>query len=104
LTAVIAIYGAGLSTYTFIMNRREKRRVLTVKANHALAPDSHGNAEELIIIGVSNPGFQNVTVVSVSIELPNRKQLVFPNPRSDKRIPHELTPGTKLSVLQSART
>lgn len=103
LTAVVALYGAALSTRTFIANRREKRRVLAVGANRGLAPDGHGDVEELIAVDVSNPGFQNVTVVSVFIELPNQRQFVVPNPRSDKPIPHELTPGTKLSVVLNAR-
>ena len=103
LTALVALWGAGLSTYTFVTNRRDKRRVLKVRLRYALVPNIKSEPESRITITVSNPGYHSLTVTSVSFRLPSRKQLVYPYAQSDKSLPHELTPGTQLTVFISAR-
>ena len=103
ITTVLAVYGAFLASYSFFVNRHDKKRILKVELSNALAPNPVGKVEDLVTICVSNPGYQNVTASSISLELPDKRQMFYPNPRSDKPLPHELTPGTKLTVLNNSQ-
>jgi len=103
ITTVLAVYGALLASYTFWVTLRDKKRTLKVELHYALAPLPIEGVEELITIRVSNPCFQNVTASSVALELPDKRQIVYPDPRSDKPLPHELTPGTNLTVLNNSQ-
>ena len=102
-TAFVTAYAAGFGTYAFWANRRDQRRRLRVEMSHAIAPHPITDIESLVLVTVSNPGYHNATVTSVALELPGQRQLVFPNPRTNKSLPCELTPGTNLVLFNNAR-
>ena len=52
----------------------------------------------MLFITVSNPGHITVKLNIPGIQLPDRRTLVFPNPRTDARFPHELLPGNAYKV------
>lgn len=103
ITAAIALYGAGLATYTFYSNRRDRRRLLNVNVSYALAPHPITQIETLITITIANAGYHSVTVTGVSCELPDNQRVAYPNPRSDKPLPYQLQPGTNITILINAQ-
>ena len=63
ITAIVAVYGAILSTVTFYMNRKEKIRTLKVSfSNGFLTFDNGSISEGMLFINVANPGFKKVVV------------------------------------------
>src|SRR5574341_2238143 len=103
ITAAIALYGAGLATYTFYSNRRDRRRVLDVKVAYALAPHPLTEIETLITMTVANASYHSVTATGVSLELPDNQRIVYPNPTTDKPLPYRLEPGTNFTALINAQ-
>ena len=90
---LIALYGAVLSTYTLVSSRRDKRRQVKVELSTGFLATGPDLSAAMLFIGISNPGHITVTLNIPGIQLPNRETLVFPDPPSDVRFPHELAPG-----------
>jgi len=78
LTAIVAIYGAILSTIIFTSRRREKQRRLKVNFSNGFLTYAHDLSEAMLFITISNPGNRDVTINVPSISLPDGKPLVFP--------------------------
>ena len=98
ITAAVALYGAALSTYVFWAERKDKRRHVRVSISNgflALGPEL---SPPMLLIEATNPGSRTVVLNTPGISLPDRKQIVFPNPQSDVRFPHALAEGTKCIV------
>lgn len=100
VTALVALYGAVLSTLNFIAARREKRRSVTVELSLGLLTWDPGSK---LLLTASNPGSLSVTLSSCGIRLPNGKQAVFPIPNSNVRFPHELHGGKDCLVWTDAK-
>ena len=98
IVAVVAIYGAVISTITFFSRRNEKQRQLKVRFSNGFTIFGQNFSELMLIIEVSNPGFRDVTINVPSLILPDRKPVVFPNPQSNVRFPYKLEEGTKCMV------
>lgn len=95
ITALVAVYGAILSTYTFVTNRREKQRQLLISFSNGFLTYGVDISPPMLFIEVANPGSRTVTVNIPCIKLPDGKSIVFPNPAgmSDVTFPHELKEG-----------
>ncbi len=93
VTALVAVYAAGLSTYTLLIQRRESKR--HVKVNLAMGFIAHGPqlSEPMFILTASNPGNRPVTLNLPSILLPDRTRLYNPNGDTEVQFPHELAEG-----------
>jgi len=98
ITACVALYGAGLSTYTFIANRKEKRRHLSVTISNGCLTYGAELSPLMLFITVANPGNRKVTINSPSIQLPNKKTIIFPIPLSNVRFPYELDEGKSCMI------
>ena len=98
ITALVALYGAVLSTYTLVCSRRDKQRQVKVELSTGFLATGPDLSAAMLFIGVSNPGHITVTLNIPGIQLPNRETLVFPDPLSDVLFPHELPPGNKCTV------
>jgi hypothetical protein len=98
IVAIVAIYGAIMSTITFFSKHKEKQRQLKVKFSNGFTPYGDNLGELMLFIEVSNLGFRDVTINVPRLILPDRKTVVFPNPQSDVRFPHKLEEGTKCKV------
>lgn len=87
ITLIIAVYGAGLSTYTIWSARKEHKRELKVElmygvSTHPLAPKGL-----LLIIQALNTGRKTVTLSSMGLILPNKeKKILYYNPTQQQRI------------------
>ncbi len=97
-TAIVALYGAALSTYIFVVEIRSKKRQISIKLSHAVIFSGPNVSPSLLQITVANPGNRTVTINTPSLLLPNKKSLVFPQPKSDVSFPHELLEGKNCAV------
>ena len=99
ITAIIALYAAGLSTAVFITNLREKKPRLKVTTETALAMSSFGSPTEVVMGTVSNIGHRNVQICGFSLLRGDGQQLVNPhNNCSNPTLPHILQPGEQLKA------
>lgn len=98
LTAAVAVYGAGLSTYTLIRNLKEKQRQVNVNLSNGCLTFGPELSQAMIFIEASNPGNRTVILNTVGISLPDKRTLVFPNPESNVHFPHPLPEGTGCMV------
>ena len=95
ITALVAVYGAALSTWTHIARHREKQRriVVTVSVGF-LVFERVGPGPTALFITASNPGSRTVSLNSPGILLPNQRKLVFPfGFASDASFPCDLREG-----------
>ena len=90
--AIAAVYGAGLSTYLWIVQLRERRPSLEVRASTGLLAWGPEVSPAMLLLEVVNTGALPVTVQPPGLRLPDRRQLVFPQLDSNVRFPHELPP------------
>ena len=93
IVAIVAVYGAIISTITFISRRKEKQRRLEVKLSNGFIMYNYGPGEFMLFIEVLNPGFMDVVINVPSLILPDGKTIVFPNPQSNVNFPFKLQEG-----------
>lgn len=98
ITAIVAIYGAILSTYIFVINRLDKRRQLSVSWSRGFRTYGPKMSPEMLFITVTNPGDRTVTINTPRIKLPDDSSIVFPIPLSDVNFPHELKEGKNCRI------
>ena len=98
LTAFVAIYGAALSTYTLVMNRREKRRRVDVSLQYGFTPRDADLGPMMLLIQATNPGHRTVTLHAPYLLFPRGKKMVFMDPQGDVRFPHNLVDGTSCTL------
>lgn len=92
VTALVALYAAGLSTYNFIMERRDKRPSLNVRLSYgALTLSDHGQI--VLLFNVSNAGSQPITLTSIGVRLNDKRTLYMPQLSGTASLPIELQPG-----------
>jgi hypothetical protein len=95
ITALVAVYGAALSTLNLINIQKEKKRQLSVKMSRGWLTFPKGLSGNMLLIEVGNPGYRPVTVQTPYIKLPHEESLVFPLPTAEVRFPHELQEGKR---------
>ncbi len=99
VTAVVAIYGAILSTYTLIQNRQEKQRRVSVKlSNGFLHYGNDGLSPAMLLLEATNPGDRTVILNTAGLSLPDGKTVAFLNPQSNVSFPHSLAEGNSCIV------
>jgi len=98
--ALIALYGAVLSTYQLLDSRAEKARHLDVSL-YFDAPIAKGlQFQRGLCLKATNPGYQEVTVVAAGLLLPDGSRILVQNrPSSDWQVPLRIPPGENRSVL-----
>jgi len=93
VTAVVAAYGAVLSTVAILQNRRKSQRRLVIGLSHGLLTFGPRLSDDHILISVANDGVLPVTVRSIGIRLPDGKTAIIPPDQGEFRAPYELAPG-----------
>ncbi len=92
IIAMVATYGALLSTYTLVAARKEKQRRVAVTLTWGLlgtGPES----SLMFFLTASNPGNRAVTLASCHLLLPNGKSLIMPRITGNFSFPHGLEEG-----------
>lgn len=98
ITAAVALYGAVLSTYMLVSNTREKRRHVKVEIANGFLPRGPELGPPMLLICLTNPGYRSVTIQCPALRLPTGASMVFLEPQSDVRFPHELAEGKNCTV------
>ena len=94
ITAIVAVYGAVLSSIIFIKDQqRNKRHVKLKLTNGMLTFDNGGLSEPMLIFEVSNPGHKNVTINVPQLRLDDGKIIILPESNSNVSYPHTLEEG-----------
>jgi hypothetical protein len=106
VTAIVAIYGALLSTYTFVAHQIEKKPKMRVKISTGLSFMPDGTASpSMVYLTASNIGQRPITLSSYGFQLPNKMTMFSPRLLPwVQPLPHELLPGTsyRMSLYASA--
>jgi hypothetical protein len=94
LTLLIAIYGAGLSTYnTRVARKRDVSQVtVTLKYGHlTFGPEL--DDDEKLLVAASNPSQHPITLTGVGLRLPDKRTLIWPEPQGDNPLPFIMGAG-----------
>lgn len=93
LTALVAIYGAVLSTIVFIKEQQKNRRQVNLTLTYGFLTFDHGLSDQMLIFQISNPGYKNVTINGPQLRLHDNKSMIFPFPNSNVKFPYTLEEG-----------
>jgi len=103
ITALVAIYGAALTTYTIYTKRRENKAQIEVEAQISLLAFGPNISDALVMLTAKNPGEKAVLLNTQGFKLPDEKQIIFPIPQSNVKFPYELPPGRDCKVWTDAK-
>ena len=98
ITAVVAVYGAGLSTYVFLVERRDKKRRLKVGVSYGFLTFGPSLSDQMIFLEAVNTGSRPVFLDAPYLLLPDNKTIVFPTSSGDVNFPHELHAGRSCKI------
>ena len=100
--ALVALYGAALSTYNAYAAKRINKRQVRVKLSHGLVTSRL--SDDMLILEASNPGHRPVTLTGVGLILPDKRQLIFPfSEEGSAPLPHQLNEGSNVTHWMPAR-
>ncbi len=100
MTAIVALYGAILSTYTVIESKSDKQRNIKIKLYNGfltLGPELQ-LSDPMLLIEAINPGNRSVTLNTVGIRLPDKRTVAIPAPNSHQTFPYALEEGQNCVV------
>ena len=98
IVAMIAIYGAFLSTIIFFKEQQRLKRKIKVKLSTGYITSTMGLSEFMLIMEFINPGFKTVTINSPELRFVDGKKLIIPYPKSNVVFPHSLEEGKSAHV------
>jgi hypothetical protein len=78
ITLLIALYGAGLSTFVFVHGMRREKRRISIKQTTSFFTFPNGDlGPPMVNLEVVNEGHRQVTVSAPVLRLPSGKQLAI---------------------------
>jgi hypothetical protein len=92
ITALVALYGAALSTYSLVASRRDKKRQILVTISHGVMVPA-GVPTHAVFLQAANPGDRAVTLEFATLTLPNGWNVFLPRSNSAVAFPYELPEG-----------
>lgn len=96
IIAIVAVYGAAVSTWNLIQNIKKRKRKLIVYIKGGVS----NSGQDIIVIHVKNPpGYATVTFDSPQFLLPNDKIIILSTPLNDIRFPYELSEGKYCPII-----
>ena len=93
LTAVVAFYGAILSTIIFTKELQKSKRHIKVNMKFGLLTYTNGISPQMLLVEIINPGLKPVTIYGPQLRLPDRRNLIMPISNSNVKFPCELGEG-----------
>ena len=102
VTAIVAVYGAAMATYTFFTQIVEKRTKIKVQISVGLETAGSYVSGPVVFLSASNPGKKAVTLSSFGFLLSDGNKITPANPRTNVNFPHELLPGKACSISDEA--
>lgn len=79
ITAIVAVYGAILSTFNTIANRRDKQQRLSVVLSNGFLTYGPDIGPLMFFIEIANIGSKVVTINSINIKLPKGESVPIIN-------------------------
>jgi len=103
VTALIALYGAGLSTLIALREWKARRPDIKVEISEGAVglPDG-GWSGHMIFCNALNRGHKAITLQLVGFQQPNGEQYVIPYPSPYVRFPYDLLPEKSCKVFTPA--
>lgn len=90
--ALVALYGAGLSTYIALSERKDKMRKVKIDLSRGFIGRGE-QTEDALIIKMVNPGIRSVTIRRPTISLPGKKKFLMADIGTNVKFPYELEEG-----------
>ena len=103
IIALVAIYGAALSTFTFIANRKEKTQRIKVKLEMGFLAYGPELSSRHFILSALNTGSKTIRLNSIGIFLPNNLKYAIIRPQGDVQFPYDLAEGNKCQVWEKRK-
>lgn len=101
ITAIVAIYGAGLSTFIFIKQNQKEKRKLNVILKNGFLTQGPELSELMILFDISNPGYVPVTVHPPAISVKGHTvNVLFTEPKSNVNFPYTLQSGKRVHIWE----
>lgn len=97
ITAVVALYGAGLATYTAVTHRRATQRLLKARLTLNVLGD-RPEPRTVFILSAANAGQRVVKIQSAMIRFPDGRQFMPLDPPLGNYLPCELHEGQNLNI------
>ncbi|MGA2158668.1 MAG: hypothetical protein ABSG90_05580 [Dehalococcoidia bacterium] len=100
--AIVALYGAVISTYNLVIARSKGKRKIKVQLSYGyfiagasvVTYPTYSDLSTHLIVGIVNIGFRPVTVKQLHFTLPkHNEKLMVRRPQSHVELPHEFTEG-----------
>ncbi|MCM3628779.1 hypothetical protein M3194_15655 [Paenibacillus glycanilyticus] len=98
ITVGIALYGAVMSTITFVANKKEKTRQLEADITNGFLTYDHGLSGGMLFLTVRNKGYKTASINAPFLLLPNKSKIVFTRPQSNVTFPYKLEEGTDCQI------
>ncbi len=98
IVAILAIYGAFLSTVIFFKEQQKSKRKIRVKLSTGYSTSVKGLSDWMLLIEIINPGFKVVTINSPELRFDDGKKLIIPYPKSNVAFPYSLEEGKSVYV------
>jgi hypothetical protein len=97
ITAAIAAWGAGLSTFNYFAQRRRDRRIVKVEIHD---PGDEGTFPPILQVNAVNTGYRSVHLEHVAIVLANGEEIVWDRTfaTTTDDLPCELKEGKKFTA------
>jgi hypothetical protein len=103
LIALVALYGAILSTHSLLLARREKARTIKVSISNGFLTFGPRLSELMILVEAANPGERTVTLHAPTLRLPDGKQMLLPFGNSSVSFPYDLPEGKSCTAWIEAK-
>jgi hypothetical protein len=97
VVAIVALWGAVLSTVIFIRDLRKEKSKIRVKTSFSFLTFPNSKADPKICVTAMNAGNVPVTLSSVHIAMPNGKNYVQIHSPTSPQLPFELQPRKNYS-------
>lgn len=103
ITAVVALYGAVLSTVIGVLACRARRPNIKVEVSEgAVGLPMGGWSKHMIFVNAVNAGHKAITLAMVGVILPDGERITIPMPSPYVTFPYELVPEKQCKVATPA--
>lgn len=104
ITALVALYGAGLATFTFSVQQLEKKHRVKVKLWLGFIGAGQNGAKDIVLLEAANSGVTHVHLSECCIELPDKKENFIARFNYDRDFPSTLAPGESVQAFIDSET
>lgn len=101
LSDILAIYAALLATYTFVVQRLDRKPKVKSLFTQGLLAGHFGDAETILSFEAVNVGDRNVSIQGHGVILPGGQTVTFTDLHPvSARLPKELSPGQSVKLFR----